>query len=91
MFITILQDIRFLACQGLSLRDSGDMERENNFMQLLNLCGENVSEVKTWLNKKADEYTSHNECLQITILREVSYRFTTFHPFLALWQINTQA
>lgn len=54
IFITILQNIGFLACPGLSPRDSSDLERDSNSLQLLNLRGEDCLEVKTWLNKKTD-------------------------------------
>ena len=52
MLMIILQNIRFLACQGLSLRDSSDMEKYSNFMQLLILRGEDCVAVKAWVNKK---------------------------------------
>ena len=75
MFLKILQNIRFLSHQGLSLR-GGDAD--SNFIQLLHLRGIDCPEIEAWMKKKTTKYTSHddqNECLQIMalqILREVS-------------------
>ena len=77
MFLRILQTIRFLARQGLPLRGK-DGDSDSNFTQLLRLQEADFPEIKTWLSKKANKYTSHdiqNECLQIMalhILRQVS-------------------
>ena len=77
MFRRILQNVRFLARQGLSLRGHGD-EKDSNFMQLLHLRAIDTPAVLTWMGKKADKYTSsdiQNECLQImalTIVRQIS-------------------
>jgi hypothetical protein len=79
MFMKILQNIRFLARQGLPLRGSKDDLDVQNFIQLLQLQAIDCPELKTWMNKKTNKYTSHsiqNECLQIMalqILRQVSH------------------
>ena len=77
MLLKVLQNIRFLARQGLSLRgDHGDAD--SNFIQLMHLRSVDCPEVESWMTKKSNKYTSHdiqNECLQIMalqILREVS-------------------
>ena len=68
MFLTILQNIRFLARQGIPFRGNDD---EGNFDQLLKRCGENDSRVEGWLKKKSKRYTHgsiQNECLQLMTL-----------------------
>ena len=76
MLLKILQNIRFLARQGLPLR--GDKDDDSNFIQLLHLRGVDCPEVEMWMKKKTNKYTSHdiqNECVQVMalqILREVS-------------------
>ena len=77
MFRRILQNMRFLAQQGLPLRGHGD-GNDSNFTQLLQLHAIDTPAVLTWMGKKADKYTSsdiQNECLQImalTIVRQIS-------------------
>ena len=77
MFRRILQNVRFLARQGLSLRGHGD-GADSNFTQLLRLQAFDSPAVLTWMEKKTDKYTSsdiQNECLQImalNILRQIS-------------------
>ena len=69
IFLTILQNIRFLAQQGLALR--GIIEEESNFIQLLKLEGEVDSQMEKWLKKKSGKYTHpkiQNECLQLMSL-----------------------
>ena len=51
---TILQNIRYLARQGIPFRGNDD---EGNFDQLLKRCGENDSRVEGWLKKKSKSYT----------------------------------
>ena len=86
MLLLILQNIRFLARQGLPLR--GDYnESDSNFTQLLRLRGADHQGIDSWLNKKTNKYTSpdiQNECLQlmaIHILREVSHNIADSHCF----------
>ncbi|XP_062516170.1 uncharacterized protein LOC134191564 [Corticium candelabrum] len=70
MFVMILQKISYLATQGLSLRGDAD-DADSNFIQLLRLQSINCPEMKTWLEKKTDKYTSHkiqNECMQLMAL-----------------------
>ena len=77
MLLTFFQNIRFLACQGLPLRDSNHMEVQSNFDQLLLLRALDCPDILTWMNKKSNKYMSHdiqNECLRImahNIIREV--------------------
>ena len=77
MLVKIFENIRFLARQGLPLRGN-DRDVDSNFIQLLHLHGVDCPEVKPWMKKKTNKYTSHdiqNECLQVMalqILREVS-------------------
>ena len=80
MFRRILQNVRFLARQGLSLRGHGDGS-DSNFTQLLRLRAFDSPAVLTWMEKKTDKYMSsdiQNECLQImalSILRQISASF----------------
>ena len=70
MFQRILQNVRFLARQGLPLRGHGD-GADSNFTQLLHLRAFDAPAVLPWMEKKADKYTSsdiQNECLQIMAL-----------------------
>ena len=52
MFIKILQNLRFLARQGLPLRGS-DGDGESNFTQLLKVRAFDDPDVNQWMNKKA--------------------------------------
>ena len=72
VFIRILQNLRFLARQGLALRGTHGDEVQSNFMQLFNLQGEDCPLIKPWISKKTNNYLSHhiqNECLQIMALQ----------------------
>ena len=77
MFRRILQNIHFLARQGLPLRGHGD-GADSNFTQLLRLRAFDAPAVLPWMEKKSDKYVSsdiQNECLQImalSILRQTS-------------------
>lgn len=87
VFMTILQNIRFLARQGLALRGHDD-SANSNFIQLLKLrefdCHDDVAE---WMKRKTNKYTSpdiQNECLQImalNILRDISKEIATNRMF----------
>ena len=80
--LTIISTIRFLARQGLPLRDSyvssDGCEMNSNFIQLLHLRKEDVPVLNTWLQKLQDRFTSpsiQNELLEIManmILRKVT-------------------
>ena len=78
MFYRILQNLRFLARQGLALRGSHGEEMQSNFIQLFRLRAEDCPLIESWMSKKTNNYLSHhiqNECLQIMalhILRQVS-------------------
>ena len=63
----IVQNIRFLAHQGLSLHGDG-AEDKSNFNQLLPLRVLDDPNLLTWVQRKAEKYTSpenHNELLKI--------------------------
>ena len=74
--LKILQNIRFLARQGLALRGRDD-DCNSNFMQLYHLRAIDNLELQTWLQKR-DTYTSarvQNEILQtmaLQVLQEVA-------------------
>ena len=76
MLLKVLRGIRFLARQCLPLRGGGG-DSESNFMQLLQLQCIECPELRVWMSKKTDRYTSHdiqNECLKtmaLHILRKV--------------------
>ena len=86
MLLLVLQNIRFLARQGLPLRGDGD-ESGSNFIQLLRLRGVDHKGIDAWLSKKSNKYTSpdiQNECLKLMalhILREVSHNIAGSHCF----------
>ena len=72
MLMIVLNNLRFLVRQGLALRGDGD-EFNSNFVQLLHLHGLNCGdvEVKSWLAKRTNKYTSpdvQNECLKLMAL-----------------------
>ena len=77
MFRRVLQNVCFLARQGLALRGHGD-SAESNFIQLMRLRVFDCAEVLEWMDKKTNKHTSpdiQNECLQLMalhILRQVS-------------------
>ncbi|KAL5481387.1 hypothetical protein EMCRGX_G021530 [Ephydatia muelleri] len=73
MLIKILQNVRFLARQGLSLRGHKDDE-DSNFTQLLLLRSIGCPEVLTWMKKKPNKYTSgdiQNEFFQVMALHNL--------------------
>ena len=75
--LKIIQNVRFLARQGLALQGDGD-EKESNFMQLLQLRAIDDPNISTTLDKKSDKYTSpqiQNEVLKLLylqVLRSIS-------------------
>ena len=72
----LIQNIMFLARQGMALRGDND-ESDSNFMQLLKLRSIDDTQLLQHLEKKSDKYTSpqiQNEILSILslkILREI--------------------
>ena len=77
ILLKILSNVRFLARQGLALRGDGD-ESDSNFMQLLNLRGEDDSMVTEWLLRKANKHTSHEiqdeflKIMSLHVLRQIA-------------------
>ncbi len=76
MFRVVLQNIRFLARQGLALRGDGD-ESNSNFVQLFRLRGVDHPLIDKWMQKSTNKYTSNvvqNECLELmalSVLRKI--------------------
>ena len=71
LFMKILQNIAFLAHQGLPLRGDGS-EDDSNYIQLLNLRAIDDPRIIEWLQKRSDKYTSpviQNEILKIMALK----------------------
>ena len=71
MFLRILENIRFLARQGLAIRGHGD-DSDSNFMQLLRLRASDCPDLLSWMEKKTNNYMSpviQNECLKIMCLQ----------------------
>ena len=75
--VTIAENVRFLARQGIALRGDGD-EGDSNFMQLLYLRAVDQPQLLTWLKRRTDKYTSpqvQNELLTVmgcTVIRIIS-------------------
>ena len=88
MFLVLLQNICFLARQGLAFRSHDDVS--SNFHQLLLLRSEDNPELTDWILKKKCKYTSHeiqNECLQIMamhIVRRLSQAIRTAAYFAVM-------
>ena len=84
IFMLILENIRFLARQGLPLRGDG-AEIDSNFIRLLHLRG--TDQIDAWLSKKSNKYTSpdiQNEILKVMalqILRKVSHAISSSHCY----------
>jgi len=73
LFMEILQNIAFLAHQGLPLRGDGS-EDDSNCIQLLNLSAIDDPRIIEWLQKPTDKYTSpliQNEILKIMGLKVI--------------------
>ena len=77
IFLLVLHSIRYPARRGLPLRGHcGDVN--SNFMQLLHFQSISFPELKSWIAKKTDKYTSpviQNECMQImalNIIRDIA-------------------
>ena len=93
MFLKILSSVRYLARLGLALRGDGD-EQDGNYLQLLQLKGEDDPLMVDWLKRKANKYTSHqnqNDILKIMaihVLREISVCLQK-SPFITLMMDET--
>lgn len=71
MLLKIISNVRFLARQALPLRGDGN-EVDSNFMQLLLLSSNDNKQIKEWVQKKTDKYTSpviQNEIIKIMSLK----------------------
>ena len=67
----LIQNIKFLARQGIALRGDGD-EKDSNFLQLLLLRSVDDPSILSFLQRKTDKYTSpqiQNELLKIMALQ----------------------
>ena len=76
IFLKLLQNILFLACQDIALQ--GHDDKESNFLQLFKLRGCDNHEMNNWLEKKRDKYLRpdiQNEVIHLTslsILRSIA-------------------
>ena len=69
--LKVIQNVRFLARQGLALRGDGK-EEDGNFIQLLYLRSEDDPSIRRYLQKATDKYSSRhiqNELLQVMALK----------------------
>ena len=95
-FMTIIQNLQFLAHQGLPLRGDGD-ETDSNSMQLLKLRANDDSRITEWLKKKTAKYTSgdiQNDILKLmatNVLRTVMQSFHTSKLFTILVDETTDS
>ena len=55
-FLKVLQNIRFLARQGIALRGDGNKD-DSNFIHLLKLRANDDSRIHDYLSKKTDKYS----------------------------------
>ena len=65
-----MQNLCYLARQGLALRGHGSVDN-SNFTQLLQFRAHDFREILTWMAKKTNKYTSatmQNECLEVMAL-----------------------
>ena len=85
IFLKILQNIQFLARQGIALR--GHDDKESNFLQLFKLRRCDNHDMSNWLEKKGDKYLSpdiQNEVIQLmslSILRSIASSVQGAHFF----------
>lgn len=88
MLLKVLSSIRFLSRQGLALRGHDD-DGDGNLIQVLRLLGEDDGEIREWLQKKSNKYTSpgiQNDLIKIMalhVLRCISDLLQE-SPFLAI-------
>ena len=86
MLIKILSCIQFLAWQGLPLRGHGD-DSNGNLLQLLKYQG--GDEIKYWLQRKTNKYTSHElqnsflKMMALYVLRNVTEKLQK-SPYLTI-------
>lgn len=86
----IAENIRFLAHQGLFLRGHGT-EDNSNFNQLLHLRALDDPNLLTWVQKKAEKYTSpeiQNELLKI-MAQAVIWGIASAVGSSGLWLMNS--
>ncbi len=77
MLLKIVSSIRYLARQGLPLRGDGS-EEDGNFLQLLQLKGEDDAGLLEWMKRKVNRYTSHdiqNDVLKVMATNILPYSF----------------
>ena len=90
----IFVSIKFLCRQGLALRGDG-CEKDGNFQQLLLMKSELDANLKQWLKRKENVYTSpeiQNEILKVMgvkILRDISLDLQS-SPFLSIMVDETR-
>ena len=71
VLLTILQNMKFFAWQGLPLRGSNE-NADSNFIQLLHLRSTDSPNIIEWINKKSNKYLSspiQNELIEIMALK----------------------
>ena len=84
--VTIAENIKFLARQGIALRGNED-EMESNFIQLLHLLAIQQPELIRWMNQKTSKYTSaqiQNEILSImgsSVVRDIAAKIQSAKYF----------
>ena len=89
----ILSPIKFLCCQGLALRGDKD-ETNGKLRQLLSMKAEEDSNLKEWLQRKQNVYTSPNiqneivKLMGLQILRNISSELQC-SPFLTIMADET--
>ena len=74
MLRRIVQNLRFLARQGLALRENGS-GLDSNFSQLMLVRAFDCPEVLTWMEKKVSKYVSgeiQNEFLELMTLNNIT-------------------
>ena len=96
ILLTILQNVRFLARQGLPLRGDGK-EDNSNFMQFLQLRAEDNPLIHEWLKRKNETYTTkdiQNEILKLmahACLREIATELQSAEYYTIMADETTDA
>ena len=91
--LQIMSCVRFLCRQGLAMRGDGD-ESDSNLHQLLRMKAEDDPNLKNWLKRKENVYTSpdiQNEIVKVMalqVLREITVDLQT-SPFLTIMADET--
>ena len=91
--LQIMSCVRFLCRQGLAMRGDGD-ESDSNLHQLLRMKAEDDPNLKNWLKRKENVYTSpdiQNEIVKVLalqVLREITVDLQT-SPFLTIMADET--